>query len=451
MGIEAGTIGTQMVIDNDGNVGIGTPSPAAHLQIHHATLATARLTAGSHTSGYDMLLDSGGNAYLYNRNNGVLTFGTNNTDRMRITNAGNVGIGTTAPGAKLHLSGGDGSNAFTAAIIALGYSTTGQYPHFIHTRHNSSALTGNAIDFYTGDRTAAGVFPTNAVHGMTIESGNVGIGTTAPTQKLDVVGTVKATAFSGDGSALTNLPGGGGGNASYGGATPGTPANAVYALADGKVGIGTTNPGAMLDVAGGIKATAKVYGGDKIYNTVLIGTQWWMAENLNEGTKINSTTAQANNSTIEKYCYGDDEANCTAEGGLYQWDEAMNWATAEGAKGLCPDSWHIPTDKDWKTLEAYLGMSKTGDAYNIDDTSKWRGSTQGTQLKAGGTSGFAGVLAGRRNTDGAFYDQGTYAHLWSSSESGGSAWDRNLYSGYSSVYRGTYGKALGLSVRCVKD
>jgi hypothetical protein len=93
---------------------------------------------------------------------------------------GGVGIGTTTPVAKLHLSGGDSTTSFTAATIALGYSTTGQYPHFIHTRHQANSASSNAIDFYTSDGTMAGVFPTNAILGMTITNGKVGIGTTTP-------------------------------------------------------------------------------------------------------------------------------------------------------------------------------------------------------------------------------------------------------------------------------
>jgi hypothetical protein len=85
-------------------------------------------------------------------------------------------------------------SALSRASIALGFADDGTYQHYIQTRHNNAA-DNNSINFYTSDGTENSVFPTNSVHGMTIENGSVGVGTTDPQQKLDVNGTIKATLF----------------------------------------------------------------------------------------------------------------------------------------------------------------------------------------------------------------------------------------------------------------
>ena len=62
-----------------------------------------------------------------------------------------------------------------------------------------------------------------------------------------------------------------------------------------------------------------------VYNTVLIGNQCWMQQNLNYGTRINGNTGQSNNSVPEKYCYSDLVSNCNVYGGLYQWGEMVQY------------------------------------------------------------------------------------------------------------------------------
>lgn len=193
------------------------------------------------------------------------------------------------------------------------------------------------------------------------------------------------------------------------------------------------------------------------YVTVQIGTQCWMAENLNIGTMINGNSNQTNNSTIEKYCYNNDSYYCGKYGGLYQWDEAMQYVNTPGTQGICPSGWHIPTDDEWKTLEMYLGMSQTH-----ADASGWRGTDEGGKLKAttdwqspntGATnsSGFTALPGGYRS-GGSFYVVFQYGHFWSSSSSNGTnAWNRSLSYTNKQVARSTYYKTYGLSVRCVKD
>ncbi len=180
---------------------------------------------------------------------------------------------------------------------------------------------------------------------------------------------------------------------------------------------------------------------------VVIGTQTWMKYNLNVGTKIAGASNQTDNATLEKYCYGDSEANCDTDGGLYQWDEAMGYVTTAGAQGICPSGTHISTDAEQHILDNYLA---TGTC-DVARSGVWDCDPAGTALKVGGSSGFAGIIAGNRETNGSFNNRGTYANFRSSTESSADAWIRTLGSTYSTVTRYPHSKAFGFSVRCLKD
>jgi len=186
-----------------------------------------------------------------------------------------------------------------------------------------------------------------------------------------------------------------------------------------------------------------------------------MAENLNIGTRIDGSGNQTDNSTIEKYCYNNSTTNCDTYGGLYQWDEMMQYVTTEGTQGICPAGWHLPTDAEYKTLEMQLGMSQAQ-----ADATGWRGIDEGSKLAGNeplwtdgaldqnanfGTSGFDALPVGFRFTDGSFYLLTYYAYFWSSSENGPNAWYRNLNYNNAQVNRNNNNKAYGFSVRCVRD
>ena len=197
------------------------------------------------------------------------------------------------------------------------------------------------------------------------------------------------------------------------------------------------------------------------YNTVLIDDQCWLKENLNIGTMINSTENMTDNGVIEKYCYDNDSANCDTQGGLYQWNEVMQYITQQGTRGICPLAWHIPTDDEWKILEGTVDSQfPVGDpewdngGYRGHDAGKnlktaygWTGSTSGTNLY-----GFSGLPGGYRELEGTFNMNGYLASWWTSTESiFGAAWTRNFHFSDSDVNRWGLNKEYGYSVRCIKD
>jgi len=194
------------------------------------------------------------------------------------------------------------------------------------------------------------------------------------------------------------------------------------------------------------------------YATVEIGTQCWMAENMNIGTRIDGVTDMTDNSTIEKYCYGNNTSNCDTHGGLYQWNEMMQYTTTPGTQGICPTGWHLPTDAEWCTLEQEVDPTITcssTDGRGVDGGGKLKesGTTHWTSPNTGATnsSGFTALPGGHRSTSGSFYNLARYAHLWSSSESGSDAWRRYLSYNDAQVNRLNSDKSYGFSVRCLQD
>lgn len=189
----------------------------------------------------------------------------------------------------------------------------------------------------------------------------------------------------------------------------------------------------------------------KSYNTVLIGSQCWMQQNLNVGTMVNQWSNQGFSTTsIQKYCWGNGETNCTTYGGLYQWDQAMGGSVTSGTRGICPSSWHLPTHYEWVQLERAICTSascSTDFPYDYSTNNAWRGSNEGTLLKSG-VGLFKGILAGYRHSNGNQYELGSSAFFWTSN----GQWFRQLGSAYSQVYRyNVNDRYYALSIRCVKD
>jgi len=89
---------------------------------------------------------------------------------------------------------------------------------------------------------------------------------------------------------------------------------------------------------------------NKIYPTVQIGSQCWMASNLDFGFQISDLIPQTDNCLIEKYSH----SSIVMGNSFYQWDELMRYQTSPGSQGLCPPGWHIPSAAEWNVLLAFL-------------------------------------------------------------------------------------------------
>ncbi len=189
----------------------------------------------------------------------------------------------------------------------------------------------------------------------------------------------------------------------------------------------------------------------KSYYTVLIGTQCWMKENLNVGSRINGINNQTENSIIEKYCYVNLESYCSEYGGLYQWNEMMQYTTTEGTKGICPDGWHLPTVAEWDTLKTELG-GETAAGGKMKETTyaHWNSPNTG----ATNSSGFTALGSGIRNyTNGAFSNLKIYGYIWSSTPetSGDNRYLYYMHNSSANLSSVTSHMNNGVAVRCIMD
>ncbi|WP_290743352.1 fibrobacter succinogenes major paralogous domain-containing protein [Fibrobacter sp. UBA4309] len=226
------------------------------------------------------------------------------------------------------------------------------------------------------------------------------------------------------------------------------------------------------------------------YKTVTIGTQTWMAENLNYAYtgvpyKFVDNESKEYTSDSTSWCYNNDPSNCTKYGRLYTWSAAMDsvgmWSTngkgcgigGDGVeadcsltypvRGICPEGWHLPTQDEWENLVSAVGDSA---AMRLMSASGWSDGGNGTD-----DYGFSAFPAGLREVSGVYYDEGNYAMFWSSTETINDYGDSECileydydickesanimllnYSNLHHYWGVSYGvKATANSVRCVKD
>ena len=238
----------------------------------------------------------------------------------------------------------------------------------------------------------------------------------------------------------------------------------------------------LLSAYGGCEAEASPWlCGDPLeyqgydYATVQIGEQCWFAENLRaenyrngEAIPADLSPAQWSNSTQgalaiygqgEGECYtaSPDGDACNEEWALNEFGRSYNWYAVTSDSGLCPISWHVPSDEDWMQLEQFIGLIWTGSEDEIwmgDDQGQRLKSTYGWQNNGNGTNetGFEGLPAGGITHFGSYGSAGGSGYWWTSSElDTNSAWLRTLYAGEDRIGRFANFKVEGYSIRCIKD
>jgi len=163
------------------------------------------------------------------------------------------------------------------------------------------------------------------------------------------------------------------------------------------------------------------------YKKVTIGSQVWMAENLNYDVPDNA----------DNVCYNNSSANCTKYGRLYNWPAAMT---------VCPSGWRLPSQADWEVMTAYIGGTNT-EGTKLKSAIGWSNNGNGTD-----DYGFSALPGGVGYSDGTFNYGGDYGTWWSASEKDAdSAYYRHMHSNEKNAGWRIRDKGYRLSVRCLQN
>ena len=371
-----------------------------------------------------------------------------------------------------HTSNGSGTGSFTSSITGLTAGTT----YYVRAYATNSAGTayGGQRSFTTSANPPT--VTTNTVSNITATSATCGGNVTATggatvtargvcwsTSQNPTVSNSHTTDGSGTGSFTSSIAG----------LTAGT---TYYVRAYATNSAGTAYGSQMSFTTPQISftcgtSTVTDYDGNT-YNTVQIGNQCWMKENLRTTHYADGTAIPAGGSSTSEtnpYYYNNSSSGIalTSRGYLYNWKAAMHSAISSsanpsGVQGICPNGWHLPSDGEWTQLTNYLiqsqyvcGSNSSHIAKALASTTGWSNSSNtcavGNDQTVNNATGFSVVPAG--GCAGSSFDNaGNNASFWSSTQYDGSdAYFRYMAFNMAYVDRRKYYKNRGFAVRCLCD
>ena len=215
-----------------------------------------------------------------------------------------------------------------------------------------------------------------------------------------------------------------------------------------------------------------------VYETVLIGEQLWMAENLKvtkyrDGSYISSGYTDEEWFELETGAYTvypadyDDASILTCQGDCSEvYGNLYNWYAVGDEKGICPEGWHVPTDAEWMILTDFIAPEGTNTPNYGSNTiagGKMKECTEGSCPESeywnspndGATneSGFTVLPIGfRSNATGYFSNMGNSTNFWTSTQQAWHvAYARGFYANFSTMYRSSTYKSAGYGIRCIAD
>jgi uncharacterized protein (TIGR02145 family) len=415
-----------------------------------STIPVTNVTASTATSGGNITSD--GHAAITAR--GVCWSATANPTTSDLKTTDGVGIGQfvseitgLTAGLTFHVRAYATNSVGTAYGIDLSSSTLGQAPSSVTQSATNVTVTGATLNGSVNANYLSTV--------VTFEYGlTTGYGSTATAAQSPVTG-ITFSIVSADITGLTV------------GMTYHFRIKAINTLGTtfgNDVTFTTEASGTVTDVDG------------NIYNTITIGTQVWMKENLkttkyNDGTAISNitdNTAWAASTAGAYSDYSNTPANSTTYGRLYNWytvdNNAATKVVSNGGKNVCPTGWHIPSDDEWTTLTDYLinnGYGYAGSGSNIAKsmaaTSGWTTNTTagsvGNDQASNNRSGFSALPGGSRDYyNGAFVNVVDNGLWWSSTQTLSTyAFYRYIIYANTIIVSNLGYKQSGFSVRCLRD